>query len=274
MRVEACCQDLLRHVLPVLDPQRKGICFDIGVGTFALYCELFAKQGFTTVAVEPLPTRKLRQICQRHSIHLFEQCLSTRLGTQTLHMGRFAGIANSNFSSLDPDWFGVSGSTQEVDTTDLTSLLNLVGEGPITCFKLDIEGWEPIVIRQFHNLAKAQLPCCVMFEYGGGGNRRHNQKGWSPKYLDGTMSCLQTLKDLGYGQSIMIDYAAGTTARIFDLQAIDLSQDTLFSTNSVYGNILSFYNCSLDQARVDAICAPYEYGLVNWLVGKLISAVG
>lgn len=274
MRVEACCQDLLRHVLPVLDPQRKGVCFDIGVGTFALYCELFAKQGFTTVAVEPLPTRKLRQICQQHSIHLFEQCLSNRLGTQTLHMGRFAGIANSNFSSLDPDWFGVSGSTQEVDTTDLTSLLNLVGEGPITCFKLDIEGWEPIVIRQFHNLAKAQLPCCVMFEYGGGGNRRHNRKGWSPKYLDGTMSCLQTLKDLGYGQSILIDYAAGTTARIFDLQAIDLSQDTLFSINSVYGNILSFYNCSLDQARVDAICAPYEYGLVNWLVGKLISVVG
>lgn len=274
MRVEACCQELLRYALPVLDPQRKGVCFDVGVGTFALYCELFAKQGFATVAVEPLPTKKLKEICQRYSIHLFEQCLSDRLGTQTLHMGRFAGFANSNFSSLDPDWFGVSGSTKEVATTDLNSLLNLVGEYPITCLKLDIEGWEPVIIRQFRNLSTDQLPYLAMFEYGGGSNRHQNSKGWSPKYLDGTISCLQTLQDLGYGQSIMIDYAAGTTAKMFDLQAVDLSQDTFFPTNSVYGNILSFYQYSLDKARVNAICARYEHGLVNWLVGRLISAVG
>jgi FkbM family methyltransferase len=258
----------------VLDPQRKGVCFDVGVGTFALYCELFAKQGFATVAVEPLPTQKLRKICRQHSILLFEQCLSDCLGTQTFHMGRFAGIANSNFSSLDPDWFGVSSATTQVTTTDLNSLLNLVGEYPITCFKLDIEGWEPVVIRQFRSLPAVQLPYLVMFEYGGGGDRRQNLKGWSPKYLDGTMSCLKTLQDLGYGQSIMIDYATGATASTFDLQAIDLSQDTFFPTNSVYGNILSFYQFSLDQAKVDAICAPYKYGLVNWLVGKLISTIG
>jgi len=271
MRVEACCQEILRYVLPVLDPQRTGLCFDVGVGTFAFYCELFAKQGFTTVAVEPSPTKKVKAICRQHSILLLEQCLSDRLGTQTLHMGRFAGIANSNFSSLDPDWFGVSGSTKQVATTDLNSLLNLVGEQPITCFKLDIEGWEPVVIRQFSSLPTVQLPHVVMFEYGGGGNRRHNLKGWSPKYLDGTISCLQTLQDLGYGQSIMIEYAAGTKARIFDLQSIDLSKDTFFPVNSVYGNILSFHQFSLEQARIDEICAPYRYGLVNWLVGKLFS---
>lgn len=273
MRVEACCQELLRYVLPALDPQRKGVCFDVGVGTFALYCELFAKQGFTTVAVEPSPTKKVKDICRQHSILLFEQCLSDCLGTQTLHMGRFAGIANSNFSSLDPDWFGVSGSTKQVTTTDLNSLLNIVGEYPITCFKLDIEGWEPVVIRQFCSLPTVQLPYSVMFEYGGGGDRRQNLKGWSPKYFDGTMSCLQTLQDLGYGQSIMIEYAAGTKASMFDLQTIDLSKDTLFPTNSVYGNILSFHQFSLDQARVDAICAPYQHGLVNWLVGKLLSTM-
>lgn len=274
MRVEACCQALLRHILPVIDPQRKGVCFDIGVGTFALYCELFAKQGFATVAVEPLPTKKLKEICQRHSIRLFEQCLSDRLGTQALHMGRFAGIANSNFSSLDPDWFGVSGSTREVATTDLNNLIGLTGGYPITCFKLDIEGWEPVVIQQFHNLSTVQLPYIVMFEYGGGSNRTQNRNGWSPKYFDGTMSCLQTLQNLGYGQSIMIDYAAGTTARTFDLQTVDLNPETLFPTNSVYGNILSFYEFSLDKARMDAICAPYNRGLVNWLVGRLISAMG
>jgi FkbM family methyltransferase len=274
MRVEACCQELLRHVLPVLDPQRKGVCFDIGVGTFAFYCELFAKQGFATVAVEPLPTRKLKKICQRHSIRLIEQCLSDRLGTQPLHMGRFAGLANSNFSSLDPDWFGVSGSTREVATTDLDSLITLTGGYPITCFKLDIEGWEPVVIQQFQTLPTIQLPYVVMFEYGGGGNRRQNRKGWSPKYLDGTMRCLQTLQNLGYGQSIMIDYAAGSAARMFDLQAVDLGKDTLFPTDSVYGNILSFHQFKLDKARMEEICAPYKHGLVNWLVGRLISAIG
>jgi len=189
-------------------------------------------------------------------------------------MGRFAGIANSNFSSLDPDWFGVSGATKQVETTDLKSLLTLTGEDSITCFKLDIEGWEPVVVQQFRTLPTVQLPRLVMFEYGGGSNRRQNRKGWSPKYLDGTISCLKTLKDLGYGQSIMIDYAAGTKARVFDLQTVDLSQDTLFHTNSVYGNILSFYQFSLDKARVDKICAPYESGLVHGLVARLISAVG
>jgi hypothetical protein len=61
---------------------------------------------------------------------------------------------------------------------------------------------------------------------------------------------------------------------MFDLQAVDLSQDTLFPTRSVYGNILSFLRFRLDQAKVDAICAPYKYGLVNWLVGKLIATIG
>jgi FkbM family methyltransferase len=274
MRVEACCQELLRHVLPVLDPQRKGVCFDIGVGTFALYCELFAKLGFTTVAMEPLPTKKLKKICQRHSIRLFEQCLSDRLGTQPLHMGRFAGIANSNFSSLDPDWFGVSDSIKEVATTDLNSLIQITGGDSITCFKLDIEGWEPVVIQQFQNLSTDQLPSLVIFEYGGGSSRTQSRNGWSPKYFNGTMGCLQTLQDLGYNRSIMIDYAAGTTAKMFDLQTVNLSKEPLFLTRSVYGNILCFYQFRLDKARMDAICAPYKYGLINWLVGKLISTIG
>ncbi len=63
MRVESCCQKLLEQLLPDLDPQRQGICIDVGVGTFAFYCELFARLGFSTVAIEPSPTDKLRIIC-------------------------------------------------------------------------------------------------------------------------------------------------------------------------------------------------------------------
>lgn len=271
MRVEVCCQALLKQILPNIDPYRQGLCFDVGVGTFALYCELFAQLGFKTIAVEPLPTDKLRAVCQRYPIQLIEQCLSNRVGTQSLYVGQFGHVTNTNFSSLAPDWFGASAQAQQVATLDLASLLQNVSAVQITCFKLDIEGWEPVVIQQFQDLPAALLPKLVMFEYGGGCRRQDGQKGWSKKFLDGTVSCLRTLQERGYGRSIMIDYAWGTEAKIFDLQTMDLSRTTPFYANGVYGNILSFYQCDLASALVDKICRSYRGGPMNWLVNKLVS---
>ncbi|WP_204138295.1 FkbM family methyltransferase [Halomicronema sp. CCY15110] len=273
MRVEACCEALLRQLLPILDPQQEGLCFDVGVGTFALYCELFAKLGFTTIAVEPLPTDRLRAVCNRNSIQLIEQCLSSDTGQQTLHIGQFAGLENTNFSSLDPDWFGSSKNTIKVNTMDLNGLLRTVGEHPITCLKLDIEGWEPFVIAQLEKINQAQLPKLVMFEYGGGGYRHQYKKGWSEKFSSGTLRCLRTLQDLGYGHSIMVDYADGSRVKLFDLQCIDLSSETPFYRNSVYGNILTFLEYRLNSVDVDSICAPYQKGLIHSLVGKLLAGM-
>jgi FkbM family methyltransferase len=271
MRVEACCQALLKHILPDLDPQRTGFCFDVGVGTFAFYCESFAQQGFPTVAVEPLPTPKLKNLCQQHSIRLIEACLSDQVGTQTLHMGEFARVANANFNSLSGDWFGASTRTQQVETLDLAQLIHLVGAEQITCLKLDIEGWEPVVMRQLLDLPTAVLPRLVMFEYGGGGRRQEGQKGWSTQFFDGTMSCLQTLQQRGYGFSIQIDYAPGTGAKLFDLQSLDLSQTHPFEANSVYGNILTLQSQRYGKGLIDSLCAPYRGGLVNWLVNRLVA---
>ncbi|MEO1294738.1 MAG: FkbM family methyltransferase [Cyanobacteria bacterium J06636_16] len=271
MRVETCCQALLKQILPDIDPDREGLCFDIGVGTFAFYCELFAQLGFTTIAVEPLPTDKLRVVCQRYPIQLIEQCLSNRVGTQSLYTGQFAYVANANFSSLAADWFGASAHAQQVATLDLANLLQTVSAVRITCFKLDIEGWESLVIQQFLDLPTALLPKLVMFEYGGGCSRKDGQKGWSPKFLDGTVSCLKTLQQRGYGFSIMIDYAWGTEAKIFDLQTMDLSSNSPFYTNSVYGNILSFYEYDCTSEFIHKICSPYRGGIMNWLVNKLVS---
>jgi FkbM family methyltransferase len=273
MRVEACCEALLRQVLPILDPHQEGTCFDVGVGTFALYCELFAQLGFTTIAVEPLPDKRLRAVCERNSIQLIEQCLSSETGQRTLHIGQFARLKNTNFSSLDPDWFGASRTTIQVDTLNLNSLLQTVGKSPITCFKLDIEGWEPFVIAQLEKIDKAQLPRLVMFEYGGGGYRHQYQKGWSQKFFNGTLHCLSTLQKLGYGHSIMVDYADGSAVKLFDLQCIDLSGDTLFYKNSVYGNILTFLEHRLDKVNIDSICSPYQQGFIQWLVGKLLAGM-
>ncbi|MEA5452073.1 FkbM family methyltransferase [Leptolyngbya sp. CCNP1308] len=271
MRVEACCQALFENLLPDIDPQRQGLCIDVGVGTFAFYCELFARLGFATVAVEPSPTDKLRSVCQQYPIQLIEQCLSDRVGTQTLHMGQFANVANSNFSSLSADWFGASAITRPVPTLDLATLLNQIAATQITAFKLDIEGWEPVVIQQFTALPTEQLPRVVMFEYGGGGSRTQGEKGWSPQFLAGSMNCLQTLQQRGYGFSIMVDYASGTPAKVFDLQALDLAKDVPFYPNGVYGNILCFYQQHFSTKRIQAICAPYGGGLANWLVSKLVS---
>jgi FkbM family methyltransferase len=271
MRVEACCQALLRSILPDLDPQRKGICFDIGVGTFAFYCELFAELGFTTVAVEPSPTNKLRKICQSRDIQLIEQCLSDRVGTQTLYLGKFARFPNSNFSSLDGDWFGSSENTQQVATLDLATLLQQVLASQLTCFKLDIEGWEPVVIEQFRQLPDALLPDLVMFEYGGGGSYAQGKRGWSTRFLDGTFRCLSYLQQRGYDFSIMIDYAPGTTVKVFDLQRLNLAQETPFYSNALYGNILCFQKHRYSNHFIQTICAPYQTGFVNWLVGTLVS---
>lgn len=271
MRVEACCQALLEHLLPDLDPHRQGVCFDVGVGTFAFYCELFAQLGFATVAVEPSPTDKLRSVCQQYPIRLIEQCLSDRVGTQTLHMGQFANLANSNFSSLAADWFGASTITRLVPTLDLATLLEQVAAARITAFKLDIEGWEPVVIQQFAALLAEQLPQMVMFEYGGGSSHNQGVKGWSPKFLTGTMACLQTLQQRGYDFSIMVDYAAGTQPKVFDLQTLDLAQEAPFYPNGVYGNILCFYQQQFSAERIQSICAPYGGGLANWVVSKLVS---
>ncbi len=271
MRVEACCQALLESLLPDLDPQRQGLCVDVGVGTFAFYCELFARLGFTTVAVEPSPTDKLRGVCRQYPIQLIEQCLSDRVGTQTLHMGQFANLANSNFSSLAADWFGASGTTQLVSTLDLATLLEQVAATRITAFKLDIEGWEPVVIQQFVDLPLELLPQVVMFEYGGGSSRAQGAKGWAPKFLAGTMACLKTLQGRGYEFSIMIDYAAGTQAKVFDLQSLDLEQASPFYPNGVYGNLICFQNQRFPTERIHRICAPYGGGLANWLVSKLVS---
>ncbi|MGB3135179.1 MAG: FkbM family methyltransferase [Nodosilinea sp.] len=271
MRVEACCQALLEHLLPDLDPDRRGLCIDVGVGTFAFYCELFARLGFSTVAVEPSPTEKLRSLCQQSSIQLIEQCLSDRVGTQDLHMGQFANLANSNFSSLAADWFGASANTCAVSTLDLATLLSQVQATQITAFKLDIEGWEPVVIQQFAELPAEQLPRVVMFEYGGGGSRAQGDKGWSPKFFEGTMSCLKNLQQQGYDFSVMVDYAAGTQAKVFSLQSLDLAQESPFYPKGVYGNILCFHQQRFSAERIHRVCAPYSGGLANWLVSKLVS---
>ena len=269
MRVEACSQALLTEILPHIDPANDGVCIDVGVGTFAFYCELFANLGFPTIAIEPLPTKKLRKLCQNRNITLLEACLSDANSIQTLYIGTFAGLYNLNLNSLSPDWFGSSRKQQQVSVIDLPTLISRIPAEKITCMKLDIEGSEVNVLKQFERLPEYLRPQIVMFEYGGGARKSKAKKGWSPKFLKSTMSCINYLKKSGYGLSIMIDYASNTKVKIFNLQTSCLEPDVLFENNLIYGNIISFYDRTYSQESIKKICYSYEKSLVNYLIATI-----
>ena len=257
MRVEACCQRILSYVLPLVDEKREGICIDVGVGTFAFYCEMFSMLGFKTVAVEPLPVEGVRVLCQYDSITLIEACLSDVNGTKTIHLGNVAAGCDSNYASLEADWFGVSTETREVQSLTLPKLLLNLNAQKVTCLKLDIEGAESTVITKLRELPKAWLPSVVMFEYGGGDSREKGRYGWSPKYAKATMECIGALKECGYNCSIMIDSALDTEARIFDLESSNLEPDLIFYPNGGYGNIIAFRDFHIAQDEVTKVCDPY-----------------
>jgi len=272
MRVEACCQFLLKELLPNIDPNREGVCLDVGVGNFAFYCDLFAKLGFPSVAVEPFPNWKLRRICQRRSIQLVECCLSDYNGTQTLYLGRFASLANGNFNSLESEWFASSKRTKLVSTITLSELLKITATSKISCLKLDIEGLEIVVIEQLKTLSFSQFPKVIMFEYGGGCRRYDGKKGWSPKFLEKTMKCMEILQQWGYGFSIMVDYAPNAKTKTFNLQSQNLDPDQIFLHNAVYGNIISFYRRdNYSESAIAQMTNHYNGQWLNWLMEKIIT---
>ncbi len=51
-KVEKFCQGLWENLLPLVDLKREGFCIDIGVGTFAFYCQQFVQQRFKIIAVK------------------------------------------------------------------------------------------------------------------------------------------------------------------------------------------------------------------------------
>jgi FkbM family methyltransferase len=273
MRVEPCCQALLAQLLPEVDPQRQGVCIDVGVGTFAFYCQIFAELNFTSLAIEPLPVKALKKLAERPNLTLLPLCLSDQDGEQTLYVGKFAGIFNSNFSSLSPQWFGASSQARKVKTLTLQNLIGQEKIEQITCLKLDIEGWEWAVIKQLENIESHLLPAVVMFEYGGGVNRGQNQKGWAPEFFENTLNILKLLKSLGYGSGILLDFAPDYQEITFDLSQLETFElDKLFPPESVYGNIIIFKNYQPNGNQLSQICEPYyRVNILERLVNTLVS---
>ena len=240
MKCEKYCQQLLADYLSKVDGEKKGVCIEVGVGTFAFYCVLFARLGFKSIAIEPLVNNQLRQICQEYSIDLVESCLSDLDGHQTLYIGTFQGHDNTNLSSLLPDWWGASKKAVNVPSLTLNQLITNLHIEKISCLKIDVEGAEAIIIRQLEQLPSLLLPEIVMFEYGGGDTKASSSKGWSAKFFNQTSECLKILQKCGYTLGIIVDESESQNPVNFLLQD-DLSDFVnLFKSSFQWGNIIIF----------------------------------
>jgi FkbM family methyltransferase len=258
MHVEECCQAILCSVLPQIDPGRQGLCIDVGVGTFDLYCELFASIGFDTVAVEPLPTPAIKMICRSLGIVLIESCMYDNDGTQTMYTGTYKDSENLNLSSIRADWWGSSSHSVQVRSMTLATLLTTINARLITCLKLDVEGVESVIIKQLQRTHAFLLPAVVMFEYGGGGTRDEEKAGWSETGIHDTLSCLQILKDLNYRTTILVDSSPESKERVIDLAGVEVTPDALFHPRAVYGNAVCFLDQASDPSWIEGICALYR----------------
>jgi FkbM family methyltransferase len=258
MHVEECSLALLHYSLPVIDEQRNGLCIDIGVGTFAFYCELFARIGYDTVAIEPLPTPELVEVCKVLKINLIQSCVSDIDGNTILYIGTFQGSDNLNLSSIRPDWWGASSQSKQVSSITIDTLIKKINAQKITCMKLDVEGVELTILKQIQNIAEYLLPQVVVFEYGGGGTRENGAAGWSEDSIERTMECFRILKNLNFRTTILLDSSPGSTERLFDLAQINIDPEILFPPQSDYGNAICFRNRIIEKANIEKIASNYR----------------
>ena len=258
MHVEECCQALLNEILPEIDSERSGLAIDIGVGTFAFYCQLFDQLKFKTIAVEPLPNKQLKQLCKYRDIQLIESCISEVDGTVNLYIGSYNGEENLNLNSLRSDWWGSTATAKQVQSMTLAKLLAEIAATNITCIKIDVEGMELSIIQQFSQLSQSLLPKVLMFEYGGGATQESGIGGWSKELLDGTIKSLEILRNLGYGQTIIVDLAPDSQEQVVDLQSENLAFKNLFPPQSIYGNIIALKGVQYPEAKIASICQSYR----------------
>jgi FkbM family methyltransferase len=205
-----------------------------------------------------MPVDRLRRVCDNNNIELIESSISDIDGFQTLYIGTYQGTENLNLCSLSPDWWGASTETRQVKSMTLSSLLSSISARKVTFLKLDVEGMEVTIIRQFLDLPESLLPSGIMFEYGGGSSKNAGEAGWSNEFIDATKECLNVLKECGYSSSVLIDRAPTATERFFDLSITKLDPDQIFDSQSIYGNIISFRNIDIMEYEMAKVCAPYR----------------
>ena len=213
-----------------LDPQRLGTCIDVGAGDDHYYFEWLYNLGWAnTVVVEPLPNEDVKRLCNQYRLRLIEKALDIRV--TPLKAVMFS--TGNGVNSLLPIW----GNEYHINPVEVTTLWGLMGEledPPLALLKLDIEGAEPRMIRDLHNI---RLPLVVSFEFGGHGTLGSRTGGWQETALWDLREGLDRMASLGYHDAYLIAEVDGQEAmcRRFDPR----SQRWPFEDAMVWGNIVA-----------------------------------
>ncbi|TAL57699.1 MAG: FkbM family methyltransferase, partial [Bacteroidetes bacterium] len=199
MNVEKELLAIIPKLLKAYDADKRGTNFDVGVGTFNFYCELFAKLGYSTIAIEPLPSQAVKSFIGNPKITLVEGCLLDKNGTVEIYSGVYNDTECTDVSSVNKDWWGITDKSQKkiVSSFTLQTLITQQNIKEISYFKIDTEGSEEPIILQFTSLHQTLLPKVIEFEYGGGSAKKEGKDGWANKYFTGTIQSIHTLKNLG-----------------------------------------------------------------------------
>lgn len=249
MDCERATMAVLERALANVD--RSEYCFEAGAGTGNFYAEMFRRLGHWPLVIEPMPTPALEDLIGKGGIDLAEVALGAFNGQAPLYTGH-----DADYGSLRPDWYGRTSGETMVEVMTLPTIVARLAEGArVACLKLDIEGGEPDVIATLPDLPTDLLPRIIAFEYGGAPNRAAGTGAWSAEYRARTIGALTTLRDLGYGQVMVLDaaleYVAVADLRTLPIDAAALDE-TFFDTRCVYGMIVALRGAALD---VEAIAA-------------------
>ncbi len=276
MNVEEKIFNSLEHLLLSYDKKKIGHAIDVGVGTFNFYFEKFDKYGYKTIAIEPLPNNEvIQKINKSKKTSLVEACLTDFSGFIDIYIGIFNGSELSDVSSIEKDWWGVTENSKvkNVKTITLNQLIKFNSISNISYFKIDTEGSEYQIIKQFRDIDIKYHPQIIEFEYGGGCSKKEKTNGWSDKYYKNTVECLRVLKELAYFYIIIFEQS-NENPKFYNLAEID-NIDDLFFDDYIYGDILIFKEVkfTLDNAGNIILRSPNFYKLLNEKLFKIIRKI-
>ena len=231
---------ILPELLRKYDRKKLGVTFDIGVGTFNFYFEVFHNEGFKTFPIEPLPSQYLKDTTKAKNINLIEACILDYEGTVKIYSGIFQGTDCLDVSSVNKDWWGINenSKTTTVAATTLHSIILNHNIDNITYLKIDTEGSEFSIIKQLVDIEKKLLPKIIEFEYGGGALKKTGIGGWDYNYFEKTLNSIKVCHGLGY-YSLLLFEATNEYPIEFNLNEMN-DYSALFQDNYVYGNIVLF----------------------------------
>lgn len=230
MEFESRTEWLLTQTLPHVDPRRLGTCIEIGVGTYHWYCDLFARAGYRSVAVEPVPSEPFIQHLRQGGILFHEGVVGEHDGTVTIYLGK---DGDTNLSSIRRDWWAATEVTRTVASMTLATMVARSDIDRITCLKVDAEGSEARILRQLLSFPPHLLPRLIVFEFGAA---VWTEGKWLDHFDADTMECLRILRACGYDRLRTIDVFS--EERLGHLQ-LDLDPNTYFGRDSQAGNAIA-----------------------------------